>query len=180
MFESDRLTVDEFFDWHQTVEGRYELLDGRIVPHPDYVTPSGLAAPTNEHAAILTELTFGFRSQLAPPCRVYVGAGACVDRANANVPDLAVSREPEDRSRKALQRPRFVCEVLSPSTRRTDTTRKVGDYLAIASLEAYVVVDPERRSVTVYRPGAGPQTWGEAERIALAPDVVLDTATLFS
>ncbi len=40
-----RLTADEFFAWQALVEGRYELGDGHIVPHPDYVTPVGFAAP---------------------------------------------------------------------------------------------------------------------------------------
>jgi len=180
MFDYDRMTVEEFFDWHQTVEGRYELVDGRIVPHPDYVTPQGLAAPSNDHAAILSNLDAAFREQLKPPCRVYVGAGAKVNRVNANVPDLSVSCDPDDRTHAALENPRFVCEIISPTTRRTDMTRKVADYLAIASLEAYVIVDGERRTVTVHRSDAGPQTWDDTSAVHLADDVTLIVAELLA
>jgi Uma2 family endonuclease len=180
MFESDRMTVEQFFDWQQTVEGRYELIDGRIVPHPDYVTPHGLAAPSNRHAAIVGKLAFAFQSTLQPPCLVYVGAGAKVDRMSANIPDLAVSCDRDDLEGKALKSPRFICEVLSPSTRRVDTLRKVGDYLAIASVEAYIIVDGERRTITVHRPDAGPQTWDESATIRLSDDVTLRVADLLA
>jgi len=180
MLDYERMTVEEFFEWHQTVEGRYELVDGRIVPHPDYVTPQGLAAPSNDHAAIISNLDAAFRSQLKPPCRVYIGAGAKVNRVNANIPDLSVSCDPQDRSRMALESPRFICEVVSPKTRRTDMIRKVEEYLALASLEAYVIVDGERRTVTVHRPDAGPQTWDDTGVIRLSDDVNLTTADLLA
>ncbi len=173
------MTVEDFFDWHQTVEGRYELVDGRIVPHPDYVTPRGLAAPSNDYAAIVTNLVTAFR-MLRAPCRVFVGAGAKVNRVNDNIPDVAVSCDPADRSRKALEKPRFICEVLSPSTRRTDTMRKVSDYSTIASVEAYIIVDAERRTITVHRPDAGPQTWDEAAVIVLAEDVTVHARDIFA
>ncbi|MDQ2909320.1 MAG: Uma2 family endonuclease [Candidatus Eremiobacteraeota bacterium] len=180
MYDFERMTVEEFFAWHQTVEGRYELVDGRIVPHPDYVTPQGLAAPANDHGAIISNLDAAFRAQLKAACRVYVGAGAKVNRVNANIPDLSVSCDPEDRGRMALENPRFVCEVLSPKTRRADMTRKVAEYLSIASLEAYVIVDGERRTVTVHRPDAGPQTWDDTSVVPLTDDVTLIVGELLA
>lgn len=180
MFESDRMSVDDFFDWHQTVEGRYELVDGRIVPHPDFVTPQGLAAPTNAHAAILANLVVAFGAQLQPPCRTYVGAGVKVNRASANIPDFAVSCDPADRGRKALENPLFICEILSTRTHRTDTTRKVGDYLALPSVAAYLVIDGERRTVTVHRADTGPQTWDEASTIRLTGEISIAVSQLIA
>ncbi len=110
MRDPSRLTVDEFFAWQEHAEGRYELVDGHIVPHPDYVT----------------------------------------------------------------------LEVLSPSTARIDRGRKVAEYLAIASLEAYVALDAERRSITVYRRDEGPQTFvgplatdAASAAVALSPTLAL-------
>ncbi len=80
----------------------------------------------------------------------------------------------------ALESPRFICEVVSPKTRRTDMIRKVEEYLALASLEAYVIVDGERRTVTVHRPDAGPQTWDDTGVIRLSDDVNLTTADLLA
>jgi Uma2 family endonuclease len=58
----------------------------------------------------------------------------------------------------ALREPRFVFEVSSPRTARIDTGRKVEEYLAIGTLEAYAFGDRKRRTITVYRPDTGPQT----------------------
>jgi len=45
MRDVQRLTADEFFAWQALVEGRYELVDGHIVPHPDYGRRSALPRP---------------------------------------------------------------------------------------------------------------------------------------
>ena len=180
MLDADRMSVEEFFAWHQHVEGRYELVEGRIVPHPDYVTPEGLAAPSNEHAAILANLALTLGSKLQPPCRIFIGAGAAVDRITANIADLSVSCDPSDLAGSVLKRPRFVFEVLSPKTKRIDVGRKVLEHLAIPSLDAYVVVDGEHRSVTVYRPDAGAQTYGAEEAVVLSADLELTVAELFA
>jgi Uma2 family endonuclease len=158
MLDVGRITVEEFFAWQALVEGRYELVDGHITPHPDYVTPQGFAAPDNDHGTIVGNIVSILRSQLHPPCRVYVGSGAVIDRVNANIPDLAVSCLDADRSGMALREPRFVFEVSSPRTARIDTGRKVEEYLAIGTLEAYAFGDRKRRTITVYRPDTGPQT----------------------
>jgi Uma2 family endonuclease len=158
MHDVDRLTTDEFFEWHRHVEGRYELVEGRIVPHPDFVLPQGLSAPSNDHGRVVANLTVALGRRLKAPCRVYVGAGVEVDAHNGNVPDLAVSCLETDASGKKLTEPRYIFEVLSPSTRRIDVGRKVGDYLAVRSVAAYVVLDHERRAAIVYRPDSLPQT----------------------
>ena len=179
MLDANRMTVDDFFAWHEHVEGRYELVDGHIVPHPDYVSPQGLSAPSNEHGAILGNLAYELRLQLQVPCRIFIGSGAEVDRVNANIPDLSISCDPADRARRALKNPRFIFEVLSPKTKRDDLGRKVPEYLAISSIEAYVVVDGDRRTVTVYRPDAGPQTFDESATVSLAGDVNVVIERLF-
>ena len=70
--------------------------------------------------------------------------------------------------------------LLSPKTKRIDVGRKVLEHLAIPSLDAYVVVDGEHRSVTVYRPDAGAQTYGAEETVALSADLELTVAELFA
>jgi Uma2 family endonuclease len=176
MQDPNRLTVEEFFAWQEHVEGRYELVDGHIVPHPDYVTLKGLAAPSNEHASVVASLVLALGAQLTLPCRVYAGPCAVVDRINANVPDVAVSCEPSDRSRRdGLAHPQFIFEILSPSTKRIDRGRKVDEYLAISSLEAYMILDPERRSISVYKADGGPETFsaGSETAVALADGITI-------
>jgi len=175
----NRLSVDEFFGWQAFVEGCYELVDGHITPHPDYVTPYGFAAPDNEHGVVCGNLIGSLYPQLRPPCRVYAGAGTIVNRINANVPDVTVSCSETDRAGTAIAQARFIFEVSSPKTARIDTGRKVGDYLAIATLESYVFIDRLHRSITVYRPDAGPQTYDEGT-IAIGSDLRLDIARIFA
>lgn len=178
MHDVSRMTVDDFFEWQQSVEGRYELVDGFIVPHPDYWSPQGFASPDNEHALVLANVVSLLRAQLRPPCRVYPGAGAIVDRRDANIPDVSVSCK-DSRSEKALREPRFVIEISSLKTASIDTGRKVTDYLAIAGLEAYVVIDRKNRTVSVYRPGVGPQTFSEGS-VVLSHDVTLPIDEVFA
>jgi Uma2 family endonuclease len=78
---------------------------------------------------------------------------------------------------RGLANPAYIFEVLSPSTARIDRGRKVAEYLAIPSLEAYVVLDPERRSISVYRRDEGPQTYvGAPETGAASAAVALSPA----
>lgn len=178
MHDIHRMAVDEFLTWQRCVEGCYELVDGFIVPHPDYWSPQGFASPDNEHALILANLVGLLRAQLKPPCRVYPGAGTVVDRKDANVPDLSVSCR-DDRMANALYEPRYVFEVSSPKTARIDTGRKVMDYLSITSVEAYVFVDRQNRTLTVYRPSRGPETI-QAGSVDLADDVTLPLDDVFA
>ena len=179
MRDVNRLSPEEFFGWQALVEGRYELVDGHITPHPDFVTPQGFVAPDNDHAAICGNIVALLQARVRLPCRVYVGAWTIVDRANANMPDVTVSCSEADRNAVAIAEARFIFEVSSPKTTRIDTGRKVGDYLAIATLEGYVFVDRSRRTVTMYRSNAGPQTFSEGS-IAIGGDVTLDVAAIFA
>jgi Uma2 family endonuclease len=49
-------------------------------------------------------------------------------------------------------RPILIVEVLSPTTRRRDQVQKKKLYLDLG-IDEYWMVDPERRSVTIVRPG---------------------------
>lgn len=102
------------------------------------------------HGIVATNVTAALRRRLRPPCFVAVTAGVEVDRANGNVPDVAVSCSPADAHGKKMSEPRYIVEVLSPSTRRADRGPKGDEYLRIASLRAYVVVDIEARAMTAY------------------------------
>lgn len=74
----------------------------------------------------------------------------------ARLPNLAFVRAerlpvPEDRRRFPEMAPDLAVEVLSPSDRTVETNDKVLDYLD-AGVRLVWVVDPPRRTVTVYTP----------------------------
>jgi len=67
-------------------------------------------------------------------------------------PDVMVSCEPEDRQhKKAKYAPIVIIEVLSKSTKDYDKGGKFDAYRQLASLREYVLVDPTRYLVEVFR-----------------------------
>src|SRR5262249_51391545 len=60
---------------------------------------------------------------------------------------------------------RLAVEVLSPNDRADRTQRKITDYLN-TGVELVWVVDPEDRTVTVYRPTNGPQVLHEQDEVS--------------
>ena len=68
-------------------------------------------------------------------------------------PDLVLACAPDDRETYYRRSPCLLVEVLSPSTERIDRREKLFAYQTIPSLREYVLVDPDKRWVEVYRFG---------------------------
>ena len=68
-------------------------------------------------------------------------------------PDLVLACAPDDRETYYRRSPCLLVEVLSPSTERIDRREKLFAYQTIPSLREYLLVDPDRRCVEVYRFG---------------------------
>lgn len=78
-------------------------------------------------------------------------------RINADTtrfPDVSITCDPDELARlegiTALEKPRIVFEVLSPSTARHDKGDKMWEYQTLASLDMIVLVHPVRRWMSVY------------------------------
>jgi Uma2 family endonuclease len=87
-----------------------------------------------------------------------------VSSKSVRAPDAAfVTRERAerfaDREKYFEGAPDLAAEVVSPGDSGREVAEKVGDYLA-AGTRLVWVIDPRRRTVTVHRPGADPQTLG--------------------
>jgi Uma2 family endonuclease len=126
---------------------KYELVRGEL-----FVTPP----PTDDHETILARLSAVLspyvRSQglglLYHPRSVVRFEGSEVE------PDLMV-RRPSPGIKDAWERaprPILIVEVFSPTTRRRDQDQKRKLYLDVG-IDEYWMVDPERRVVTIVRPG---------------------------
>jgi Uma2 family endonuclease len=76
-----------------------------------------------------------------------------VERAEAYYyPDVFVTRAETDPNETLVKRsPTLVIEVLSESTAAFDRGAKLAHYRRLASLRQYVLIEPERRSVDVFR-----------------------------
>lgn len=167
------LTADEFYGLPDTDPYRHaELIDGEVV-----VTPPSLL-----HQRIMSQILFAVmawtregsnRGEIAPD------PGVEISDRNVWVPDLAWW--PSERAAAPDQPPAFegppalVVEVLSPSTRAFDATRKTSGYARVGVQELWLV-DPEPLSAQIFRRS---QDAGEFELVGeLDPSGQLETPLL--
>jgi Uma2 family endonuclease len=128
---------------------KYEVLDGEL-----FVTP----APSEPHEDILARLTrlldpFVAHQRLG---RVYRPRAVVRTQGSEVEPDLMVRplrAQPMRKDWDDAPVPILVVEVLSPTTRRRDLTKKRDFYVRIGVSE-YWVIDPETERVRVARPNA--------------------------
>lgn len=158
------MTVEEFLVWAEALPkeaGRFELWDGRVI------MKRGPAGSTNAerakhwrmkavlyralHAAVEAA---GIEAHVVPE-----GATVKLPPGTRGVePDALVYLGPEvDPDALVVPEPIIVCEVLSPSTARHDTSAKLEGYFALASIQHYIIADPDSRRLIVHSRGAGPE-----------------------
>ena len=164
---TQRMTVAEFAAMPR--EGLWELIDGE----PVEVTPAAgrssriggrLYARLANHVEP-TGLGWAFPAD--------AGFILFEDRAVVRSPDAAfVRRErlPEEPEGFVPLAPDFAAEVLSPSDRRPDALAKVAMYRQ-AGVQLVWLIDPARRTVTVFQPDDVIITQGETD-ILDAGDVI--------
>ncbi len=145
-----RLTVDEFLAWAvRQKEGKYELIDGVVVMQQ---------AQKWSHSKVKLQVAIALRDAVAKANVPYYvasdGPTVRISRHKAFVPDALVAPLPEPVSDSLeINNPTIVVEVLSPSTARTDFTTKLRGYFKLVSVQHYLIVDPEKRTVTHCRHG---------------------------
>ena len=67
-------------------------------------------------------------------------------------PDVIITCDPRDQGAgDLLKSPRVVFEVLSPTTELRDRTWKLQNYLALPTLEEYILVDAKTLKMEIYR-----------------------------
>ena len=90
------------------------------------------------------------------PCQVFAESMK-VQPADDTIlyPDLFVTCDATDlRTDMIFKSPMLVIEVLSPSTQAYDRSLKFALYRRMASLQEYVLVDPDTRRIEAFRVGA--------------------------
>jgi Uma2 family endonuclease len=156
---------------------KYELVRGEL-----FVTPP----PTDFHETISAKLTRILDPYVATHGLGYVYRPRAVMRFTGSEvePDLMVRQPQADRDadwdRAPL--PALIVEIFSGTTRRRDQHQKRELYLS-AGVPEYWMVDPERRVVTVVRPGRPDlectETYDWSPPGASAP-LILEVAPLFA
>lgn len=117
---------------------RYELHDGALI-----VTPN---APRLRHQYCVGSLYVLLRAACPPELTTVVGPFEWLPNpVNSFQPDVLIARRPVPDAR-LVQPPVLAVEVLSPSTRRFDETRKRVAYAALGA-EHYWLIDPRLPSI---------------------------------
>ena len=143
------ISVDDYLDGETRTEIKHEYLDG------DVVAMGGTSA---KHGLVVTGLGLAIGQHARRKgCQLFIAdMKVRVDHADQTYfyyPDLLLACDPQDREPYYRRPPCIVVEVLSPSTERIDRREKLFAYQTIPSLREYLLVDPDRRCVEVYRFG---------------------------
>src|ERR1700682_598017 len=146
------LNVDQFLAWAvQQEEGKYELVDGVVVlqQSPQWVhSKVKLAITMALHEAVRKTGAAFYVAIDGPTVRVAERVAFIQDALVAALPEPA----PDSLE---IPNPVIVVEVLSPSTARMDATTKRRGYFKLPSVQHYLIVDPEDRTSTHHKRGAG-------------------------
>ncbi|MBN1605614.1 MAG: Uma2 family endonuclease [Polyangiaceae bacterium] len=140
-------TYAEYLAVEQHSEHRHELINGVIV---------AMAGASDEHNAIAGKLAMLVGMRLPSGCRYYtpdqrfwIAANARSRYADGSIICGKPGHPVHDP--QATTNPVVVIEVLSPSSEGDDDGEKRRDFQSLSSLQAYVLVHQDSRSVRVYR-----------------------------
>lgn len=165
-------TFPEFLEWEKEQELRHEYLHGEVY---------AMTGTTDRHNDVSGNLYMALRQHLRDgPRRIYMADVMLrVETADAGFhPDLMVTCSERDREDRHIKgEPVLIVEVLSETTAAFDLGEKFAAYRQLPTLKEYVLVDPERERVQLFRPGAdgrwvlypaGPGDTLEMESVELA------------
>jgi len=141
--------IDEYLEGETRTEIKHEYLGGEVVAMGGASAKHGLVAGAL-HAAVLPHAR-------RKGCQLFMADMKLrVNHAGQTYfyyPDLLLACDQQDREPYYRRSPCLIVEVLSPSTERIDRREKLFAYQTIPSLREYLLVDPEKRCVEVYRFG---------------------------
>lgn len=150
----NRRSPQEFLQWEEQQLQKYEYEYGEVM------AMTGGTLPHNEVAVnLITLLKNHLRGK---GCRI-LGGDAKVMVREMNLfyyPDVVVTCDPRDRfAREYVSYPCLIVEVISPSTEARDRGIKFRNYARLKSLYEYVLIDPDRPNLDVFRRNLETDNW---------------------
>ncbi len=140
------MTAHEFLAWELKQASKHQFFDNEVF---------AMAGGTAEHNAASLGVAATLRQHLkGSPCKTYVSDMRVRAANNYFYPDVVVTCAPSDTNNpKAIEieQPSLVVEVLSDSTAAFDRGLKFTSYRQIASLQEYLLLDPEAKTAEVFR-----------------------------
>lgn len=179
-----KMTAEEFCDWVQRPENRnrwFELVRGEVIELPP---------PIKIHGRVCANVAFVLETYVRRRRNGYIttnDAGVILEREPDTVrgPDVALyedaSRFAELHPKYGEVPPRLAVEVLSPNDKARQVMNKITDYLT-SGVALVWLIDPEDRTVTVYRRDRGPariEEKGELVAEDILPGLSCPVAELF-
>jgi Uma2 family endonuclease len=175
----ERMTVNEFLAWADRQPQRWELFDGIATAMP----PERVIHGDTKYRVART-----FDQAIAKarvPCRFVLDSAAVrIDARNSYQPDVLVyCGEPLSADALEVPNPVIVVEVLSPGNAMTDLRDKLQGYFCVASIQHYLVVDPDKRLVIHHARGqddvVGTRIVSDGNLALDPPGLTLAVAELF-
>lgn len=142
-----RMTLEEFLAWEELQPTKHEFVDGEIFELHAMVG----ARRVHEEVAgnCYAQLKAALRGS---PCRAYIANLKLQVAENTYYPDILVTCHPADlTAERVVEHPKAIIEVLSDSTAAYDRGNKFAAYRQIPELEEYALIDPDRRTIEVFR-----------------------------
>lgn len=140
MLAPDLIDKAAFLDWVERQDGRgYELVKGRIVQDQ--------SGGTVDHSWLAARILSLLVVRTNPAVWAVPTGDLAIDvdpvGDSIRFPEVSVIRVPADGKVRSTSEPVVLVEVLSPTTRRTVFEEKRNEYLALPSLEAYVIASQD-------------------------------------
>lgn len=143
------IRVEDYLEGETRTEIKHEYLDGEVVAMGGASAKHGLVAGAFYGALLPHARRKG--------CQLFIAdMKVRVEHAGQTYfyyPDIVLACAPDDRETYYRRSPCLLVEVLSPSTERIDRREKLFAYETIPALREYVLVDPDKRCVEIYRFG---------------------------
>lgn len=141
--ENVYLTEEEYLATEPASEVKREYIDGRVY---------AMAGAGYNHNCIAANILGNFRSHLkGTPCATFMADIKVRMGRDYVYPDVLVDCGKMVGDDYFSTSPMIIVEVLSRSTRKTDTTTKLLRYINLPSLREYVLIEPDIVSVQVLR-----------------------------
>ena len=144
------VTPEDYLAGEVESDVRHEYVGGAVY---------AMAGGRNQHNTVKGNVFSAFHSQLrGKPCRPFDSDTKVrlrlPDQTRFYYPDAQITCHPNPPNDTFQDHPSVIVEVLSASTRRIDEGEKREGYLALPSVEAYLLVESERALVVCLRRGA--------------------------
>jgi len=141
------MTREEFLDFQEQNFTAYEYVNGII---------RAMSGPSVAHCLITQNIHRVLDAHLRRgPCQSFCTGGEVNLTLGGDEivyhPDVYVSCDRSVWDPRWIPNPKFIVEVLAPSTQQIDRREKAANYRRVESLDEYVVASQTRPEVTIYR-----------------------------